>query len=216
MTILKFEKEYRKCLLDQYNQLFSIYNNIQLNPNKLFKHPDITKAILLRMKSFYDTQYSIKNLLNKKYIPAAADFFVEAVLFYLQIVNNTFDKNFEIFSEKQIKPRRGSIRPDISIWKNGSVVSIIECKTQLGWDRGGWEENFKEREMKLKKDYPNAEAFLVIMTAINWKGIPEDNKKAGIKYFVLSKVWPPNITDDDLDSIIIYPIENLFKKLFQS
>jgi len=61
-------------------------------------------------------------------------------------------KNYdlEVHSERQIIKKRGSIRPDISIWKKNEVISIIECKTQLGWNRNKWEEDFQKRELKFK------------------------------------------------------------------
>lgn len=105
------------------------------------------------------------------------------------------------------------MRPDISIWDNDKVIAIIECKTNLGWNRIKWENDFIAREIKLKNDFPEANAFLLIMTSVNWPGIPKDNKNLGDKYFILSEVWPTRITYENFDSIIINPIEDLFKKL---
>ena len=62
-------------------------------------------------------------------------------------------------SEKQIKPKLGAIRPDVLIWKGDEVVAIIECKTQLGWNRHKWESDFNEREKKLHKEFKNAKAY---------------------------------------------------------
>jgi len=49
-----------------------------------------------------------------------------------------------------IRQKKGNIRPDISVWKNNKVVAIVECKTQLGWNRDKWEEDFKKRVPKRK------------------------------------------------------------------
>ena len=68
MSLLEFEKKYQDYLLNQYNKLRSLYNNIKLNAGMSLKTNDITKAILLRMKAFYDTNYKIKKFLNKKYV----------------------------------------------------------------------------------------------------------------------------------------------------
>jgi hypothetical protein len=213
MSLLEFEKKYQDYLLNQYDELYSLYNNIKLNAGISLKTKEITKAILLRMKAFYDTNYKIKKFLNKKYVPAAADFFVETVLFYLKLILDKYKKQLEVFSERQIKRHRGYMRPDISIWDNDKVIAIIECKTNLGWNRIKWENDFIAREIKLKKDFPEANAFLLIMTSNNWPGIPKDNINLGDKYFILSKVWLTRITNENFDSIIINPIEDLFKKL---
>lgn len=213
MSLLKFEKKYRKSLDNQWKQLISLYEKIKSNVSISLEERDITKAILLRMKAYYDTQNKIKEFLNKRYMTAASDFFVETIAFYLKLIFNKEGIDFEVHSERQIVPRRGAIRPDISVWKNDKVVAIIECKTQLGWNRDKWEEDFKKRESKLKDEFPNAKAFLVVLTSVNWSGFLDDNKKVGEQYFNLSSTWPTNISDDKIDSVIMNPIEGLFKKI---
>jgi hypothetical protein len=213
MSLLKFEKKYWKSLDNQRKQLVSLYEKIKSNVSISFEERDITKAILLRMKAYYNTQNKIKEFLNKRYLSAASDFFVEAIAFYLKLIFDKEGIDFEVHSERQIVPRRGAIRPDISVWKNDKVVAIIECKTQLGWNRNKWEEDFKKRESKLKNEFPNAKAFLVVMTSENWSGFPDGNKKVGAQYFTLSSTWPTNISDAKIDSVIMNPIEGLFKKI---
>lgn len=213
MSLLKFEKKYWESLNNQHKQLVNLYEKIKSNVSISLEERDITKAILLRMKAYYDTQNKIKEFLNKRYLSAASDFFVEAIAFYLKLIFDKEGIDFEVHSERQIVPRRGAIRPDISVWKNDKIVAIIECKTQLGWNRDKWEEDFKKRESKLKDEFPNAKAFLVVMTSENWSGFPDDNKKVGEQYFTLSSTWPTNISDDKIDSVIMNPIEGLFKKI---
>ncbi|MNE59703.1 hypothetical protein D3C80_1548150 [compost metagenome] len=113
-------------------------------------------------------------------------------------------------SERQIKQKRGAIRPDISIWRQNEVIAIIECKTQLGWNRYNWEQDFNEREKKLKIEFPNAKAFLLVMSGLNWGGF-SNNKELNSKYFcLLANIWPP-----DYSSInqLMTPVEGLFKQL---
>lgn len=213
MSLLKFEKKYLESLDNQWKQLISLYEKIKSNVSISLEGRGITKAILLRMKAYYDTQNKIKGFLKKRYLSAASDFFVEAIAFYLKLIFNKEGIDFEVHSERQIVPRRGAIRPDISVWKNDKVIVIIECKTQLGWNRDKWEEDFKKRESKLKDKFPNAKAFLVVMTSENWSGFPDDNKRFGEQYFTLSTTWPTNIPYDKIDSVIMNPIEGLFKKI---
>jgi len=213
MSLLKFEKKYWKSLNNQHKQLVSLYEEIKSNASISLEKRDITKAILLRMKAYYDTQNKIKEFLNKRYLPAASDFFVEAIAFYLKLIFDKKGIDFEVHSEKQIRKKRRAIRPDISGWKDDEVVVIIECKTQLGWNRDKWAEDFKKRESKLIDEFPNAKAFLVVMTSENWSGFPDGNKKVGKQYFTLSSTWPTNITEDKIDDLIMNPIEDLFKKI---
>lgn len=213
MSLIEFEKKYWGSLDSQHKQLISLYEEIKSNAPISLEKKEITKAILLRMKAYYDTQSKIKEFLNKRYLSPASDFFVETIVFYLKIIFDIRSVGLEVHSERQIRPKRGAIRPDISIWKNDEVVAIIECKTQLGWNRDKWEQDFKKRESKLKDEFPNAKAFLIVMTSENWSGFPDDNKKVGEQYFTLSSTWPINISDDKIDSVIMNPIEGLFKKI---
>lgn len=57
---------------------------------------------------------------------------------------------------------------------------------QLGWNRDKWESDFQKRESQLEREFPNAKAFLVVMTSENWLGFPDDSKKVGEQYFTLS------------------------------
>ena len=213
LTLLELEKKYQKYLISQYDELHSLYNKIKLEGSVSLDTSDITKAILWRMKAFSETNNKIKKFLNKRYAQPAADFFVETVLFYLKLTLDKHKKQYEVFSERQIKPHRGFMRPDISIWDNDKVIGIIECKTNLGWNRISWEGDFINREKRLKEDFPEANAFLLIMTSRNWSGIPDDDVNLGKKYFILSKGFQPDTNIENLGSVILTPIEDLFKKL---
>lgn len=212
MSLLEFEQKYYNYLLNQYDEIYSLYNNIKLDDSISLDTTDITKAILWRMKAFSETNNKIKKFLNKKYAPPSADFFVETILFYLKLILGKYKKQYEVFSERQIKPHRGYMRPDISIWDNHKVIAIIECKTNLGWNRIKWEEDFINREKRLKVDFPEAKAFLVILTSMNWPSIPNGDINLGEKYFILTKGFQPNTNIENLDSVILTPIEDLFKK----
>ncbi len=131
MSILEAEKRYWNTINKQHTELVQLYNNIKLNNLFSLDEKKITKAILLRMKYYYRTQQNIKTFLNKRTLPAASDFFVETILFYLKLYVDIKNYDLEVHSERHIIKKRGSIRPDISTWKNNEIVTIIECKTQL-------------------------------------------------------------------------------------
>ncbi|WP_066839741.1 hypothetical protein [Rufibacter ruber] len=177
----------------------------------LEKH-EVTEAVLERMKAYYQTQSVIKHFLGKRYATAGADFFVETTLFFIKLFLQKQGGHLQAYSEKQIMARRGAIRPDISIWENNEVVAIIECKTQLGWNRHGWENDLINREVKLKNEFPNANCFLLVMTGLNWGGFGEHDK-LGIKYFcLLNDIWPNNYENM---SQILTPIEKLLKAIIE-
>ncbi len=173
---------------------------------------ETSKAILLRLSAFYLSQKRVKEFLGKRVAGAGADFFVETVLFYLKVLNETRRLGFEITSERTIERKRNALRPDISIWKQDELLASIECKTQLGWNRHHWQSDFESREKELKEKYPRVRTFLLVMTTKNWSGFG-DNPKVGKQFFVLSKVWPSSINPDNIDEVIGTPIEKFFKQI---
>ena len=162
---------------------------------------DISKAVLLRLKSFLETQAIIKSRLKKVYAAPAADFFVETIVFYLQVVLGQIAPDLRVESEKTIVRKKSSIRPDISIWHQDQVVAAIECKTQLGWNRDGWLPDFKNRESRLIEEFPNAKLFLLVMTGSNWQGFGNDTR-VGKQFFVLLKdTWPRDFVETSASQI---------------
>jgi hypothetical protein len=215
MGLIEFEKEYSKEIAFSFDSLKNLYEKmIKLKTIDLNKK-EISKAILIRLNSWYSLQNNIKKFLNKRYVAAGSDFFVETVIFYLKVVFEIFGVKREVHSERQIVRRRGAIRPDISIWDKDVVKAIIECKTQLGWNRYKWRDDFIKKEKKLKSEFPNARAFLVVMTSRNWPGFGKD-KNVGKKFFTLYNVWPTEIDPNgDLNEYIENPIEPLIKSLIE-
>ena len=173
---------------------------------------DISTAILLRLKSFLLCQEKIKFELGKVYAAPSADFFVETVCFFLKVALEKHDPSLAVASEKNVVPRRGSMRPDISVWRGAEVVAAVECKTQLGWNRDGWLHDFEDREKKLTNEFPKAKLFLLVMTASNWPGFGAD-KRVGKQFFVmLGDIWP-NAFEASAKSRIVHPIEGLIREV---
>jgi len=213
MDLIDLEIKHLKETRRSFDSLKIFYNNANKIKDINFQGNEISKAILVRMYSWYTLQNDIKNFLNRRYITAGSDFFVETILLYLKIIFGIKNVGLEIHSERQIKKKRGVVRPDISIWKGEEVKAIIECKTQLGWNRYGWKESFEERERKLKSEFPSAEAFLVVMSSENWPGFGED-ENVGKKFFALYNMWPTDVDlRENLDNYIKNPIEPLIESL---
>lgn len=213
MNLISLEKRYSKEFDTSFNSFRNLYSEMVRLKNVGLKEREVSKAMLIRIHSWYSFQSKIKNFLNKRKATPASDFFVETLLFYLKVIFEIFDVKQEVSSEKEIRRKRGVIRPDISIWKGNDANAIIECKTQLGWNRYGWREAFMKKEDYIKSEFPNAKAFLVIMTSENWPGFGGD-ENVGKKFFTLYNTWPTEIDPKgNLDKYILNPIEPLIKSL---
>jgi len=213
MSLIELEQTLRESIESEADLLTKLSEAIRLTSPLSKSGTDITKTILLRMKSYYEGQRKVKELLNKRYLSAASDFFVESILFYLKLFCEFYAKDLEVHSERQVKKKRGAIRPDISVWHGDEVIGIIECKTQLGWSRQKWEIDFNQREKALRVDFPHARTYLLVMSSVNWAGFKEGDGRIGHQFFTLSSLWPNNITRDHSEEVIVDPVEVLFNSL---
>jgi hypothetical protein len=208
-SILEIEKEiseiYRK--IPKGTKSFFEENLVKINDEN-----ELTKSILYRLKTFYEYQKELNQFYSRGQTPPASDFFTETVLYYLKVYFKINHINYDVKSEVRIDNNKKAIRPDISIWHNNKIIAIIECKTQLGYERGNWNKNFIEREKKLNNIFPDAKAFLLVMTTHNWgkkKGFME-YKERGKKFFVLTNEWPINIDFSKNDQFIVDSVEKLY------
>ena len=168
----------------------------------------------MQLKSFFLTQEQIKRSLQKVYAAPAADFFTETVCFFLKVALEKLDSSLSVASEKAVERKKGSMRPDISVWRGDTVIAAVECKTQLGWNRDGWLQDFEAREKRLKEQSPNARLFLLVMTGSNWPGFGKD-RRVGKQFFVLlNKIWPNEFeVSESVNENIVHPIERLFREI---
>lgn len=209
-NLIQLDNAYNNSISDTFEKLKAVYTDIGKNYKFDLSNTEITEAILNRLKTYYETQNNIKTFLDKRYLAAASDFFVESTLFFLKLYFKSKGAKLQAHSERQIKQKRNAIRPDISIWKDNEVIAIIECKTQLGWNRHNWEQQYIDRDKKLKADFPNAKSFLLVMTGLNWSGFGDSSKLNDSYFCLLNDIWPNNYSDK---SQIFTPIEKLFEQL---
>jgi hypothetical protein len=131
-TFAEADAEYRLAVEAPGAALRAAFGSAARVPHLDLDSDDLTIASLLRLRSFFQAQEAIKSQLDKVYAASAADFFVETMLFYLRVALFRLDRSLSLASERNIVKRRGSLRPDISIWRGNDVVAAVECKTQLG------------------------------------------------------------------------------------
>ena len=174
----------------------------------------VTAAILLTLGAHFNAERAVKKLLGKVYMGASADFFVETLLFYIKAFTISHQLPLEAYSERNLSRRRGSVRPDISIWRDSEPIAAIECKTNLGWNRSGWKEDFENREKRIKADFPAVDCSLVVLTAANWPGF-RDYPRVGHSAFTLSRFWPSDVHEGNVEEAMLDPIEPLLRRLLQ-
>lgn|SRR5262245_9977347 len=149
-------------------------------------------------------------LFGRRKRPPLADDFTAAVALSLEQFLATRDQPSRVRCEQTIQKKRGSIRPDISVLSAaGDLVATVECKTNLGWKREQWKEQWETRNNALLQSFPKCTPYLCVLSQKNWRA--EELLKSQLcqkQWFCLSKVSVGKITDPVND--ILHPIESLF------
>lgn len=174
---------------------------------------EITKAVLLRVGSFYALQEHAKRILGTGAIGSGSQFFADSVYMYLKAVLATNQSRGDVRSEHPVTTRGGTIKPDISIWRGNTCVAAVECKTQMGWRRREWEQDFNARQKILSQQDPPADVFLVSLTNRGGPKALETSELLGRRYFILARDWPTGRSETEIEELIWTPLEALFKKL---
>ena len=122
---------------------------------------------------------SISAVVGRTREPPLADVLTEGVALLMDGMRRTSrlrDLDLSISSERVVRLEGGgSIKPDVSIWRAGRLVAVIECKTNLGYSRTEWQQKYEERVSILSAGGLSATAvFLVVATETNWGGFPLD------------------------------------------
>ena len=215
-TYTQADLQYRSALEAIGRELPSAYTTAQPVERIDLQGNDITQAVLFRMKSFLNIQHTIKTQLLKEYAAPAANFFVETVLLYLRVAIKRLAPMRTVAAAKNIIRKRGSIRPDISIWQGNQVFAAIWCKTQLGWKRNDWLTEFEQRESRLRAEFPDAKLFLLVMTGRNWPGFGDD-QRVGRQFFLLRHdIWPHEFAVESAARLIAHRIESLIATLVEN
>lgn len=212
------EEAYCERLRYSPEGLNSHYNKVVEAINSGYRNNEITKAVLTRMREFYKAEDKEKEFLHYNVKQPAAYFFEKTVLYYTKAYMEAMHGRYEVAGQEKIKIKNGKdLVPDIIVKdKDKNIVSAIECKTQLGYDRYTWEKNFRKRENSLRSVSPNAKMFLLVLTKKNWDrefDKFQESEQYGKKYFCLTNLWPSCLSDPVKDDQILTPVEDLLKNL---
>jgi hypothetical protein len=175
---------------------------------------DATRFILEWMGEHYRAHKRFDRKIGRRLAPSSADQFTGAVAAVVSKFLEATGSDLIVKSEVAVERKRGAIRPDISIWdQSGRLRSVIECKTNLGYNRSGWEDQYRERTRRLKLIGESITSFLLILSSENWN--PESYLKSPVRrkhWFCLSNIWPTELVSP-FDGQIIDPLEPMLETI---
>lgn len=96
-----------------------------------------------------------------------------------------------VASEKGVPiPGHKTLKPDVSVWLGEKLLSVVECKTNLGYSRNGWLGPYEQRTAAFARvGVPEEAVLLVVATETNWEGFPSawSDPRAGRQWITLAK-----------------------------
>lgn len=169
--------------------------------------------VLSWMREHFLFQKRFDALFGRNVMPASSDQFTAVVALGLEKYLAAASQAGAVRSEMTLEKKRGSLRPDISVWANAArAVAVIECKTNLGYNRTGWKRQYEERTGRAKQTHPGCLSFLCVLTKNNWTSTWtefEESELVRNRWFCLTDMWPSDL-GEDVRSHILHPIEPLF------
>ncbi len=167
--------------------------------------------VLTWMKNHFQFQKRLNEFLDRSRIPSSADRLTAAVALTLQRFLHTRGYENCVRSEFTINTTGRSLRPDISVWAGEKVratlVAVVECKTNFGYNRTGWRKQYEERTQKFRALNSKCLSFLCVLTRKNWNWDSFDKSPHARKdWFCLSIEWPYKVKDPVSD-YLFHPSE---------
>jgi hypothetical protein len=183
-----------------------------LSDEAFIKERPATKFILAWMRQLGDFQTKFGKLFGRVKRPPKADEFTAAVAICLEQFLAARGLAGRVGSEETTHRVKGAKRPDVSVYSlSGDLVAVVECKTNLGWNRKKWKDQIEERTKQIHASCPGSEFYLCVLTRSNWHYLEfECSPHCGKQWFCLSAVSVGRISDPVVDSDVLLPIEPMF------
>lgn len=180
-----------------------------------------TKFILTWMAELTAYHREFGNIFGRVKRPPIADDFTAAVAIALNEFLSFHGFTDSVRSEQTTHRHRNATRPDVSVWSGDKLIATIECKTNFGWNRHGWQNAHEARSDSLRELFPDCTSYLCVLTQKNWDSSNlENSDKFGKEWFCLCNETPGKVSLPISDDAILKPIEpmmiDLLNKLQES
>ena len=195
----------------------SVTENLQasfseLNDQQFVDTCVATKFILSWMRDLKHYHREFGNLFNRRKRPAIADDFTASVAICLNEFLISRGYPGAVRSEETTHRHRNATRPDVSVRDSSdNLLATIECKTNFGWNRNGWQTDHEVRSETLRELCPDCTAYLCVLTQKNWDSTDlQESEKFGTEWFCLCNESVGGLDAPVPESVILTPIEPMF------
>jgi hypothetical protein len=133
---------------------------------------------------------TISDVIHRIKEPSISELFTEATVMMVDGVLRSpdfRDLGLHVSSENNLKIEKGKyLKPDVAIWKDEKIISVIECKTSLGRARKEWQGMFEERVKILGSIGIREESIILFVASENcWQGFPSTDSRTLDTWFSL-------------------------------
>jgi hypothetical protein len=139
---------------------------------------------------------SLSEVLGRMKEPSISEVMTESVTMLIDSIvrmKELSHLDLTISSERNVRLLSGAYRkPDVGIWKNERLVTVIECKTCLGRRRKEWIDDYNSRAKEFESIGLSTSSLLLFVGTDNtWKGFPQGDDRICKTWFSLcpSGTW---------------------------
>lgn len=142
-------------------------------------------------KSAYRNQ-ALSRAINRGREPQMGDSFTESLNMAFQSILSSSLFNglgWHIESERNFNLKNNQyLKPDVGCFNEKDPIFIIECKTNLGYERYSWLESYERKlENLVASGLDPRRYFLCVLTESNWNGFPDTDVRTGKQWFTFCK-----------------------------
>ncbi|MEW6250051.1 MAG: hypothetical protein AB1716_05345 [Planctomycetota bacterium] len=176
-----------------------------------------TRSLLTWIAEHVKHLQHASTLCCRKVLPPVADEFTPALATVLEAFLAASGLPGRVQSEVRVVRRRGQQRPDITVWCSpGKPAAIIECKTNLGYNRDGWRAQYEQRLAALRDLKINCPVYLCVLTQRNWETSWTrfaNSEHYQREWICLTARWPGEISSPAAEGDILVPIEPMLTQI---
>jgi hypothetical protein len=208
-AIALLAEHFTKVTVDWIQIAAAIKEDLDLSDDELLKQRPATRFILNWMWKIRQQQDIFNFLIPRNKQPAISEHFTFAVAITLELFLRGRGHAGRVRCEETIRHEGKTLRPDVSIRSESeAVLATVECKTQLGYKRKSWRDEWDTRLAFLGQSSPTCKPYMCVLTERNWDAKPFiTDQLFNAQWFCLSN-WRYRKEPSDIN--ITGPIEPMF------
>lgn len=192
MILDKIQSSFRSFGLSPAEELTEFASKCDDYSESRISLDDLQLSMMIYLDKVAYRNQALSHSINRHREPQMGDVYTEALNMAFQAIihHPLFNgEGWKVDSERNFYLEGNHyIKPDVGCFKGLEPVFIIECKTNLGYERYSWKDNYERKHSLLvKSNLHHLRYFLCVLTDSNWGGFPPNDSRTGKQWVTFCK-----------------------------